>query len=205
MLLNHASRKSPHRMRLRGLFVVIALVTIALVVCSCGSGSSSAADSSTYTDSQFGFSFDYPSDWQIDATGADPSSGVSASVGAFDPFGSGVDEVGYDQMVVDIYEIPEGESFTLDDVEAELQSWLDYAEGVEETFEVVEPVTATTVGGLQGYMATMVYTDTGIEMRSTEYWLLGDGIVYNLYTDSSEDNWSDNQDAMQKFIGSFKP
>jgi len=179
------------------LLVAVAVVAVLLSGCS---------NVKTYSDPDYGFSFQYPKAWDLKDTEPDKlPAGVSKSVGAMDQAGSGTEDYALDFVSVDIYNLGPDSGLTTETIQSEFEVWLEEAGSTDSTFRVADAPTAVTVGGLEGYKATYTYTDGDFQVRCTEYWLLKGEVMYDLYTQATEDNWADNQKTFDAFVSSFKP
>jgi hypothetical protein len=197
------ARRAAHRSagRIVGACVLLVVVALAVMLSGCG-----ATTTKTYTDADFGFSFGYPDNWDIDAVKpADLPEGVSKSIGAFDPNGTTRDDLGLDFVSVDVYEIDPSAGLTIDTLKTEFESWLADAKGFYATMEIVEAIAPAKVGGVDGYKATYTFTDQGIELRTTEYVLLADTAMYDLYLEAGKDKWAGDQEIFNTFLTTFKP
>ncbi len=200
---DHSNRSRPrgdfHRLfRASGLVLVVAVAVFAVLLSGCNS-------TKTYSDPDYGFSFQYPGAWKLVVTQPDDlPTGVSKSVGALDQAGSGANNYGLDFVSVDIYAAGPDSGLAADTIQSEFEAWLEEAGSGDSTFRVAAAPTAVTVGGLQGFEATYTYTDGDFEVRCTEYWLLKGEVMYDLYTQATEDNWTDNQKTFDAFLMSFK-
>jgi hypothetical protein len=175
---------------------------LALALAGCGS-----SGPKTYLSPDYGFSFDYAGKWRLlELAPADLPEGVSSSVGAWDPRGSGNEaELALDFISVDVLEFGPDSGVSADTLQGEFERWLADAGSSDSSFAVAEEPSSTTIGGLDGYRATYTYTDDGIPVRCTEYWLLTGDLMYDLYTSASEEHWQENQAAFDSFLASFKP
>ncbi len=191
------------RRRIRKPFGVALLVVATLAATLAGCGSS---DPKTYLDRGYDFSFEYPGNWRLlELEPGDLPEGVSSSVGAWDPRGSGNKaELAFDFISVDVLEFGADSGVSADTLKEEFERWLADAGSSDSSFAVADDPTPATVGGLDGYQATYTYTDDGTNVRCTEYWLLTGDLMYDLYTSASEDHWDENQVVFDAFLDSFK-
>ena len=191
------------RRRIRKAFGVALLVVVTLAVMVAGCGSS---DPKTYHNPEYEFSFQYPGNWRLlELEPGDLPEGVSSSVGAWDPRGSGNEaELAFDFISVDVLEFGADSGVSADTLQQEFARWLADAGSSDSSFAVAEDPAPATVGGLDGYQATYTYADDGTEVRCTEYWLLTDDLMYDLYTSASGDHWAENRAVFDAFLASFK-
>jgi hypothetical protein len=200
----HTNQQPAERMASRRAWCVIGPCLLAIVIFlavmlpGCGPKS--------YTDPDYGFSFEFSGDWTLGAVlPSDLEGGVTESVGAFDPEGV-MSEDGYDFVSVRVYDItPGAPEVTAESLQTEFESWLTDAQGFYSGMQIVEPITAAKVGGLDGYKATFTFTDQGVALRTTEYVLLSDTVMYDLFLQSAEETWAANQEIFAGFLSSFKP
>lgn len=201
---------------------VIPLLTLALVLvlgasvvlAGCGSAEEGSAtgdgSTATYTDDDYGFSFDYPSDWQVvTATETNLSGGAAPTVEVTvgNPDGAVIDDTGVDIFMVRVYElnIVIDES-VLPQTLTELQGLITGMQADDPSLQIIEPLSETTVGALSGYAftATFQWAD-GTLMKTTSYFVFDGDIEYQLLVQSTEDNWESNQDVFAAFVSSFQP
>jgi hypothetical protein len=183
-----------------GLSLLVVLVALAVVLSGCG------GKLVTYTDADYGFSFQYNDSWTFkDVAAADLPLNASKSVGVFDPAGSDAgNELTFDYLSVDVYEIDATLALTEADLMTEFNSYLEQITADDSTAKVTEEPASTAVNGLPAIKATYTYTQNDLTVRTSEYWLLGDaGILYNLYTSSSDKNWDGNATVFSTFLNSF--
>ena len=192
----------PHRLIRRAFGVALLLVvTLAGMFAGC-----SSSDPKTYLSPEYDFSFQYPGNWRLlELEPGDLPEGVSSSVGAWDPRGSGNEaELAFDFISVDVLEFGADSGVSADTLQQEFARWLADAGSSDSSFAVAEDPAPATVGGLDGYQATYTYADDGTEVRCTEYWLLTDDLMYDLYTSASGDHWAENRAVFDAFLASFK-
>jgi hypothetical protein len=193
---------------LLGLALMLVLGT-SLVLTGCGT---SGDGTETYTDSDYGFSFDYPSDWQVISasdTDVNVSGGAAptAEVSVGDPEGKIIDETGVDILIVRVYEL----NATIDDsvlpqVVPELENLIASLQAQDPSLEVLEPLAPTTVGGLNGYEFTASFEwSDGTPMMTTSYFVFDGSIEYQLVVQAAEENWEANQVVFDTFVSSFQP
>jgi hypothetical protein len=193
---------------LLGLALVLVLGT-SLVMTGCGT---SGDGTETYTDPDYGFSFDYPSDWQLIAAsdadvnvsgGAAPKANVSVG----DPNGKIIDGTGVDMLIVRVYEL----NATVDDsvlpqVVPALENLIASLQVQAPSLQVLEPLAPTTVGGLNGYEFTASFEwSDGTPMMTTSYFVFDGNLEYQLVVQAAEENWDANQVVFDAFTSSFQP
>lgn len=195
-------RRSGLMRHIARLCLMAVVAALALMLSACGS-----KVPITYTDPDYGFSFQYPGSWKIDESApSELPMGVSKSVGAFNPDGTGVDDVGFDFVSADLYDIDKnGTGITPATLKTDFEGWLEDMKTSDSTMQIVEAPTPATIGGMTGYKATYTFTQQDKKLRSTEYVLLGNAIMYDLYLEAGEDNWAGDQEIFAAFLASFKP
>jgi hypothetical protein len=214
-------------MRVRGIRVLAVAVALALgvssLVAGCGSGSAggvetsvteghttTTGDTTTYMDSTYGFSFDHPGDWQVDAAN---SSGVSVGaeptriVTVGDPKGTMAGTTGLDLMMVRVYELKQVVDKTvLPQVLPLLEGLIVDYQTQDPTFKIVAPFKETTVGGMPGYEITGTFDQNAkTPMKTTFYFLFSGKIEYQLVVQAAASTWQANQAVFAAFVASFKP
>lgn len=186
------------------------LVVVALAAGACGSsGDSNGSGTKTYTDADYGFSFEYPVDWQLqEGDSSDVTAGGSAtkSVGVFDPEGAVADDTYIDLAQVSIYEL----NLTVDEsmmpeIQAEVEQVLASLESQATDMETVEALSETKVGEAPGFKATYSFSKNGAPVTSTLYFLFSGDIEYQLTLQAASENWEANAPIFEAMVASFEP
>lgn len=186
------------------------LVVVALAAGACGSsGDSNGSGTKTYTDADYGFSFEYPADWQLqEGDSSDVTAGGSAtkSVGVFDPEGAVADDTYIDLAQVSIYEL----NLTVDEsmmpeIQAEVEQVLASLESQATDMETVEALSETKVGEAPGFKATYSFSKNGAPVTSTLYFLFSGDIEYQLTLQAASENWEANAPIFEAMVASFEP
>ena len=197
-------------MLLRRLIRLVLVATLAVAAAGLALGCESGADAGTetYSDSVYGFTFDYPADWEAFTSetagvtsGADPAAVVTVG----DPEGARVDGTGLDLFMVRVYELNQ----VVD--EALLPEVLPYLEGLiadlqsqDPTWKVEEPLTETSVGGIPGYQITSSFDwDADTPVKTTSYFLFDGDIEYQLVLQAATENWEADQAVFAAILASF--
>lgn len=198
------------RVQLLGLALALFLGVSTIMTACNDAGSNGQTEFKTYTDSHYGFSFDYPSGWQLTATGV-TTVGVgaepTAQVIAIDPKGAMADGIGLDLVTVRVYELDQ----TID--ESMLPSILEYLQATVAGLQAQDPsvqiersLEETSVGGVKGYqLTTTLEWSDGTPLRDTSYYLFAGELEYELIVQATTANWEKNQDEFAAFLASFKP
>lgn len=157
----------------------------------------------TYTDPDYGYSFRYPADWQLqkdptspDTTGDLPQNAVSV----FDPEGSNNGLYYFDLAGVEIYEL----GFVVDD--STMPDLMVAAEAMAEqdpTWGLVEPAAPARIDGLSGYQTTYWSSVEGVPTMSRYYVLMSDTLEYHLLSQAATANWQGQQTAFDAILDSF--
>ena len=197
-----------------------ALATLVLFAAACGGqttttigGASTTtvsalgSDAQTYTSSAYGYTFRYPSTWEIDAgatTEATAGGSATSSVGAFDPKGTVANGIYIDLMVVSTYKLNLTITDTMiPDLKSEIQRVLGSLEGQLGDAKVVSPLTQTEAAGLKGYTVKYTFTKEGIPTTSMLYFLFKGTMEYQMSVQASTVNWDKNQAIFAAMIASF--
>ncbi len=195
---------------LLGLALVLTLGS-SLVLAGCGGGDDPTT-TETYTDPDYGFSFDYPSDWQlIPSTEMDVSvnagAAPTAEVSVGDPNGAIIDGSGVDSFIVRVYELNAVvDESVLPQVLPELEALVASLQAQDPSLQILEPLAPTTVGALPGYEFTATFEwDDGTPMMTTYYFVFDGSLEYQLMVQAAEENWDANQDVFNLFLSSFQP
>lgn len=210
--------RTPRRTAVALVWIVMTL-SLGLAVTGCGGdldivgvdpdSNGSREDLETYTDPDYGFSFDYPSDWalqediEVEATG-----GVSAahSVSVINPEGATAGDYYIDLLEVSVYEL----SVVIDDsmmpeLKEDITEIISGFATEDETWETRETPTEVTVGGLEGYRATAAYDTQGIPTTTSFYFLFNGDVEYELMLQAATENWEAVQADFAAIVGSFEP
>lgn len=198
------------------------IIAVALTLGGCGfsigcsagddvdtQGSGDVGETKSYTDPDYGFSFDYPTDWELDDNSqAEVEGGLAAAKGvsAFDPEGAKNGDYFLDVFQVSVYEL----SMTVDesmlpDVKPELESVVAGIASQDESWETLEAMSAAEVGGLKGYKTTVTHAMDSEMVKSTLYFLFDGDIEYELMLQASVDDWEGAQAALGSMLASFQP
>lgn len=198
-------------MRSLRLVSLVFVATLALAAASLALGCSSGDDDSTktYADPVYGFSFDYPADWQVVAadtagvsSGADPVTSVTVG----DPRGARVDKTRLDLVMVRVYELNEVvDQSLLPEVLPLLESLMADVQSQDPTWRVEEPFVETNVGGIPGYKNTSSFDwDAETTLRTTSYFLFAGDIEYQLVLQAAAENWETDQAVFDAILASFR-
>lgn len=163
----------------------------------------------SYIDSTYGFSFDYPADWEVVTSEGDLTSGADPTkvVTVGDPNGAKAGDSGLDLLMIRVYQL----SQVVD--EASLSQFLPVLEGLvadirtqDPSLKIVQPLTRTTVAGIPGYQVTSTFDwDADTPMKTTFYFLFAGDIEYQLLVQAAAKTWQADQEVFAMFLASFKP
>jgi hypothetical protein len=197
-----SEERAQRRTRLAvGLSLLIVLVALAAALSGC------SGKVLTYTDKDYGFSFQYNDSWTLrDVPAAELTSTAIKSIEVLDPRGSDAgDGATWDLVAVDVSELLDPTlELTPEVVMADFASYLEQMAAADTTFKVVDQPASITVNSLPALKATYSFTLDGATVRCSEYWLTGpEGLVYTLYTQSTEKNWDGNVAMFNTFLNSF--
>ncbi len=181
-----------------------------LLVVGCGdSGDSAASGAKVYTDPDYGFSFEYPANWQIqEGDSSDVTAGGSAttSVGVFDPEGAVADDTYVDLVQVSVYELNVAvDESMMPDIQAEVEQVLASLESQAANIETVEALSETTVGDVPGFKVTYSFSKGDRPVTSTLYFLFDGGLEYQLTMQAATENWEKNTPIFDALVSSFQP
>jgi hypothetical protein len=198
------------RMRRFGLLVLAIALTIGVLGLSAGCGSGDSGGVKTYTDSTYGFSFDYPGDWQVSTSedaaitsGADPTKVVTVG----DPDGKTVGSTGVDIVMLRVYELGQViDEASLPAILPDLESLVADFQSQDPTFAIDSPLAETTVGAVPGYQVSGTFAwDADTPVKTTLYFLFAGDIEYQLSVQASTETWGAHQAEFGALIASFKP
>lgn len=198
------------RARRFGLLVLVLALILGAASLLAGCGSSEAGGVKTYNDATYGFSFDYPGDWQLSSSesaevtsGADPTEIVTVG----DPKGTMVGDTGVDLIMVRVYELNQViTEDMLPQVLPVLEALVTDFQTQDPTFKIEQPLTLTDVGGVPGYEVTGTFDQNAdTPMKTTFYFLFAGSIEYQLVVQASASTWQADQVDFAAFLASFAP
>lgn len=208
------------RVTLTSLALVV-ILSMTVVFAGCGSsedgsdttsasGTTGTLTFETYTDPEYGFSFDYPAGWQVSpsaevnvAGGSAPVAGVTVG----DPDGAMIDGVGVDILMVRVYKLNAVIDATLKaQTLTELEQLVVGMQTEDPSLQMLQPLTETTVGALEGwyFTATFQWTDE-TPMMTTNYFVFDGNLEYQLIVQSTEEHWDADQEVFTTFAATFTP
>jgi len=195
------------RLRIAALVTGILVLTVSVLALG-GCGSEPAAQS--YSDPDFGFSFEYPGDWQlVESDGADINTGADPAkvITVGDPEGASSGDTGLDLFMVRVYELTQVvDEDSMPQVKPILEELLAGYAGQDPTYQPEGELTQTTVNGVPGYEVTATFEwDDGTPMRTTFYFLFAGDVEYQLVLQASEDTWEADHAVFDGFVSSFRP
>jgi hypothetical protein len=197
---------SKHRRRLP-VAAMISLLTVIVVSLGCGSGD---AGVKTYSDPQYGYSFEYPGDWQLaagDGAGVQVGADAASADTVGDPNGARIGSTGLDLVMVRVYKLNQ----VFD--ESMLPDILSYIEGLlvdlgseDPSWQTEVPLTQTTVGGATAYMTSAGFDwDADTPMRTTSYFIFAGELEYQVVVQAAAENWETDQAVFDAVLASFRP
>lgn len=218
----HPRQTQPDRSRLYLLHLIpLALASALILGCSlflagcefgfslsCGEdGGTTSGEFSTYTNPDFGFSFDYPSEWEIqEGSEAELTSG-SGSVGGvsvYDPRGASVGGYVVNLVQVSVYKLAVAVDETMmDTVKSEIERVLADLESQDPTLRRLEELSESRVGSLPGYKTAYEFSYGGTPTRTTFYFLFNGDTQYQLSTQAVVEDWDNYQDEFQRVVDTF--
>jgi hypothetical protein len=170
-------------------------------------GTATAADSGHYTNSDYNFSFDYPSAWQIDTDVTKQAAAGSAaifSVGAFNPHGTIVENTQIDGAAVSVYKLKQAvDASTLSQLRTEIEEGVSQLEQAQNA-KTLQPLKEATINGLQGFTITYSFAFKDTPAVSALYLLFKGDIEYQVTLRSAEELWQKLEPQMNMVINSFR-
>jgi len=202
-------RKRARRLLLSSMLPACVLVLTALLVAGCGGDSDSTVSDKVYTDPDYGFSFEYPADWQIqEGDSSDVTAGGSAtsSVGVYDPKGAVADDTFIDLVQISVYELNVTvEKSMMADIQTEVEQVLASLESQAEDIQTVDALSETEVADLPGFEVTYNFSKGTAPVTSTLYFLFDDNLEYQFTLQSTTENWNKNAPIFDALVSSFQP
>jgi hypothetical protein len=164
-------------------------------------------DSDSYTDSAFGYTFQYPSGWEIDksaTTDVTVGSSAQSTVAAYDPTGTVADGMYVDLMLVSTYALSDTVTDSMiPDLEGDVQRVLDSFTSQIKDAQVVSPLAQTEAAGLLGYTITYTFAKGGVPLTSTLYFLFQGDLEFEVTIQAASANWDEYQPTFAEMVGSF--
>ena len=160
----------------------------------------------TYTDAEYGFSFEYDDSWDLTEASVDElPANASKSVGVYDPWGSHTsDNLTFDYFAVEVYELEPATAPTVNELLEGFAQYLQQLQDSDPSLQVAHEPARTDVNGRPAAYIEYLYTADSVDVRCTEYRLVGKGgIVYSLHTQSAVDNWEENGEVFSTFLDTF--
>jgi hypothetical protein len=183
---------------------------MALLAWGCsGDGGSAGGQDKIYTDPDFGFSFEYPADWQLqegDSSDVTAGGSASTSVGVFDPEGAVADDTFIDLVQISVYEL----NVTVDEsvmpeIQTEVEQVIASLESQAADIQTLDPLSETKVGDMRGFEVTYSFSKGSAPVTSTLYFLFDGNLEYQFTAQSSTENWEENVPVFDALISSFQP
>lgn len=197
----------------RAASTVLLVLSASLALTACSAGVSVGAEGvdavDTYTDPGYGYSFSYPSSWQVEddyrleATGGASASG---SIAVIDPDGAMAGDYHIDLVEISVYELNTTVDETmLPQVKAEVESVLADIAGQDDTWRTVEPLSDTTVADIKGFRTTVGYDMDGVATTAMLYFLFNGDLEYELMLQAADESWGDKRADFDAIVASFVP
>jgi hypothetical protein len=183
------------------------LLVVMAVPMGCGSGDSGVM---TYSDPDYGYSFDYPGDWQLatgDGAGVEVGASAASTVTVGDPEGASIGNTGIDLIMVRVYQLNQVfDASTLSDVLPYIETLLADLGSEDASWQTEVPLTHTTVGGAPAYMTSASFDwDSQTPMKTTSYFVFAGGFEYQVVMQAAAENWEEDQAVFDAFLASFRP
>lgn len=174
-----------------------------------GGDAGGPAETETYTDADYGYSFDYPSDWKLDEdSSAEVEGGIAASKGVSVHDPEGIRSEGYyvDLFQVSIYElnITVDES-TLPEIKPQLEEMIAGIGSQDSSWKTLEPLADAEVSGLSGFKTQVTHLMDGKQVNSQLYFLFDGNTEYELMLQAATESWDSIQPDFDAILASFKP
>ena len=197
------------------LLVAIALlVALPAMLTGCGNTTTAttAAKTSggfkTYTDPVYGFSFVYPSDWQIKSSDkAQVTSGAAAlyTLGAYNPRGASAQGSYIDVMEVQLYALDASVTESMrDQIKPKVQDLFSNLEKQSGGWKAIGQLTDVAYGDLWGWKMTYSFTVKGTPSYTTFYALFHDTMEYQLLVQASSATWDGYKSIFDTFVSSLR-
>ncbi|MCX8033173.1 MAG: PsbP-related protein [Thermoleophilia bacterium] len=169
--------------------------------------STTIATLNTYSDPDYGFSFEYPSDWDITQNAPAEVSAGSQSVkdiAVYDPQGSKAGGSPANGVQISVYKLLVSVDETiLDAVKAEIEQVLANMENQDPSWRRLENLTSTHVGGVPGFKISYEFSLQGTPAKSAMYFLFDKDVQYQISFQTTADDWSSYQDEFSRVLETF--
>jgi hypothetical protein len=171
---------------------------------------STTVDVLTYENADYGYSFEYPADWQlaeIDVAQSSSDGNLLGAVSVGDPNGAMVDATGLDLVMLRVYQLNYAvDESMLPDILPEIESVLADLQSQDQSWKLEQALTETSVGGVPGYQTSFSFDwDADTPAKTTSYFLFAGDIEYQLVFQAASDNWEEDQAVFNAFLASFEP
>jgi len=199
------------------LLAIVALIAF-MVACGTEPGTTSSNSQSgettkttnsleTYTDPDYGFTFEYPSGWQIKLdTSAELSAGSSAvkDVAVYDPKGAKVDGSPVNTAVISVYKLRTSVDETMmETARAEIDSVLREMESQDASWQRLEELTNTQLGAIPGFRINYGFSLDDTPAVTAMYFLFHKDTEYQLICQAVKTDWPKYQDEFTAILESF--
>ncbi len=154
----------------------------------------------TYTDAEYGFSFQYPGEWDITKRAGSAATG-GASISVVDPKGTKIKKGSVDSATV--VAASEGTTAQPEPTDAGVEQALTALKAQFPDAVLVERLHPAGVGGKDGWSWTFTYTQVTVPVRVAFYWLIDGDTAYGVSFKASQEHWEADQAVFDGILSSF--
>jgi hypothetical protein len=154
----------------------------------------------TYVDAEYGFSFQYPGEWDISKRAGSLATG-GASISVVDPKGTKIKKGSVDSATV--VAASEGTKAQPEPSDAGVEIALAELKAQFPDAVLAERLHRAVVGGKDGWSWTFTYTQTKVPVRVAFYWLIDGKTAYGVSFKASQDHWGANEAIFGGILTSF--
>jgi hypothetical protein len=179
-----------------GAFVILGIAWAVVAL----AGDDKALPNKTYVDAEYGFSFQYPGEWDISKRAGSIATG-GASISVVDPKGTKIKKGSVDSATVVVASQgtkpqPEPTDAGVDQALTELKA--QFPDAV-----VAERLQGAAIGGKEGWSWAFTYTQVKVPVKVSFYWLIDGGTAYGVSFKASLDHWEADQASFSGILTSF--
>jgi hypothetical protein len=179
-----------------GAFVILGIVWAVVTL----TGDDEAVPPKTYVDAEYGFSFQYPGEWDITKRAGSIATGGS-SISVVDPKGTKIKKGSVDSATV--VAASEGTTSQPEPTDAGVEEALAELKTQFPDAVLAERLHRAVVGGKDGWSWTFTYTQVKVPVKVSFYWLIDGDTAYGVSFKASQDHWEADQAIFRGILTSF--
>jgi hypothetical protein len=154
----------------------------------------------TYVDSEYGFSFQYPGEWDVSKRAGSIATG-GASISVVDPKGTKIKKNSVDSATV--VAASQGTKAQPEPTDAGVDEALVQLKAQFPDAVLAERLHVAVVGGKNAWSWAFAYTQVKVPVRVSFYWLIDGDTAYGVSFKTSQDHWEADQAIFGGILTSF--